>query len=76
MSVIWQTPTYPDYQWSIRGDVDARFGAGFKDRVRKALLEMNAPALLEAFPRRSFVPATNEDYQPIVDTAAAIGLLD
>lgn len=32
VSVIWQTPTYPDYNWSIRGDVDKRFGAGFADR--------------------------------------------
>jgi phosphonate transport system substrate-binding protein len=76
VSVIWQTPTYPDYQWSIRGDVDGRFGAGFKDRVKQTLLSMDRPDLLEAFPRKSFVPAGNDDYQPILDTAKAIGLLD
>ncbi len=76
VTVIWQTPTYPDYQWSIRGDVDRRFGAGFKAKVTQALLGLSAPELLEAFPRRSFVPASNDDYQPIVDTAKAIGLLD
>ena len=74
--VIWQTPTYPDYQWSIRGDVDARYGAGFKDRVASALLELKSPELLESFPRQSFVPATNADYQPIFDTAKALGLID
>ncbi len=74
--VIWQTPTYPDYQWSIRGDVDARFGAGFKDRVRQTLLDISDPALLAAFPRKSFVPASNADYQPILDTAQAIGVID
>jgi len=76
VTVIWQTPTYPDYQWSIRGDVDERFGEGFLERVREALLAIDDPALLAAFPRQSFVPASNADYQPIVDTARAIGLID
>ncbi|WP_027852346.1 putative selenate ABC transporter substrate-binding protein [Marinobacterium litorale] len=76
VSVIWTTPTYPDYQWTIRGDVDQRFGEGFKARVREALLGMDDPALLESFPRKSFVPASNSDYAPIEDTAKAIGLLD
>ncbi len=76
VNVIWQTPTYPDYQWSIRGDVDSRFGDGFKEKVREVLLGIKEPALLEAFPRASFVPASNDDYQPIVDTAKEIGLID
>jgi phosphonate transport system substrate-binding protein len=76
VTVIWQTPTYPDYQWSVRGDVDQRYGAGFKGKVRQALLDIKDKALLEAFPRRSFVPATNDDYQPILDTAKRIGLVD
>jgi phosphonate transport system substrate-binding protein len=74
--VIWTTPTYPDYQWTIRGDVDARFGAGFKDKVREALLGMDDPDLLASFPRERFVPAGNDDYAPIEATAKAIGLLD
>ena len=76
VSVIWQTPAYPDYQWSIRGDVDTRFGDGFKAKVAEALLTLDSPDLLSSFPRKSFVPATNDDYQPIVDTAKAIGLID
>lgn len=76
VKVIWASPSYPDYQWTIRGDVDARFGEGFKDKVQKALLEMTDPTLLAAFPRAGFVPATNQDYAPIRDTAVAIGLMD
>jgi phosphonate transport system substrate-binding protein len=76
VTVIWQTPAYPDYQWSIRGDIEERFGAGFKDKVRQVLLDIASPELLQSFPRHSFVPATNTDYQPIVDTATEIGLLD
>jgi phosphonate transport system substrate-binding protein len=74
--IVWRTPTYPDYNWTVRGDVDQVQGAGFTDRLRTALLEMKDPALLEAFPRGSFVPAGNGDYAPIEDTARAIGLLD
>ncbi len=76
VSVIWTTPTYPDYQWTIRNDVDQRFGADFKQLVRKTLLEMNDPDLLASFPRQSFIPASNADYAPIEDTARAIGLID
>ena len=76
VSVIWKTPTYPDYQWSIRGDVGKKFGADFKDKVTKALLGMKDPDLLSSFPRSSFVPASNADYQPILDVGKSIGLID
>ena len=76
VQVIWTSPTYPDYQWSIRGDVDSKWGAGFKQKVQKALLEMRDPKLLEAFPRSAFVPASNSDYAPIEKTAVSLGIMD
>ena len=76
VSVIWATPPYPDYQWSIRGDVDARWGAGFKEKVKTALLNMRDPDLLASFPRSGFIPASNADFQPILDTAREIKLID
>lgn len=74
--VIWQTPPYPDYNWTIRGDVDARFGAGFADRVQAALLGMDDADLLASFPRAAFIPADNALYQPIEDTARALDIID
>ncbi|WP_425071131.1 putative selenate ABC transporter substrate-binding protein [Sagittula sp. S175] len=74
--VIWQTPPYPDYNWTIRGDVDARFGEGFSDRVQAALIGMDDPELLASFPREAFIPAASADFQPIEDTAKALGLLE
>ncbi len=74
--IIWRTPNYPDYQWTIRGDVDKQFGKGFTEKVRAALIGMDDKELLEAFPRSAFVPAKNADYAPIEDTARQIGLLD
>jgi len=76
VSVIWRTPTYPDYQWSIRGDVDSKFGKGFVAKVKKALLDMKDPDLLKSFPRSAFIPAGNDDYEPIRKTAKSIGLID
>lgn len=74
--IIWTSPSYPDYQWTVRGGIEKRFGDGFKARLQRALLDMEAPELLEAFPRSAFVPADNGDYQPIEDIARAIGLLE
>lgn len=74
--VIWKSPPFPNYQWTIRGDVDARFGEGFADRVRQALLDMDDPDLLARFPRSRFVPVSNDDYGPIRDVGEVIGVLD
>jgi phosphonate transport system substrate-binding protein len=76
VSVIWKTPSYPDYQWSVRGDVDAIWGEGFTGRIQRALIDMDAPDLLAAFPRSGFIPATNDDYLPIKNVAKEIGLID
>ena len=75
VSVIWQTPKYPDYNWSIRGDADQTYGKGFTEKVTNALLEIKDPKLLEAFPREKFVKVNNKMFEPIADTAKKIGLL-
>lgn len=76
VSVVWQTPNYPNYQWSIRGDVDSRFSEGFTERVQSALLAMDDPDLLERFPRSAFIPTSNDAYRPIEETARAVGIID
>ena len=76
ISKIWTTPEYPNYNWSIRGDVESKYGAGFINKVKKALLNMKDPNLLKQFPRSSFIPATNGDYSPIVSVGKEIGLLE
>ncbi|RCV88046.1 putative selenate ABC transporter substrate-binding protein [Billgrantia montanilacus] len=76
VQVIWETPPYPDYQWTERGDIDERFGDGFTERLRQALLDMDDPDLLASFPRSGFIPAENEDYREILEVAQSLGLLD
>lgn len=36
--VLWETPTYVDYAWCARKDVDARFGAGTVAKLEKAFV--------------------------------------
>jgi phosphonate transport system substrate-binding protein len=74
VSVIWQTPTFPDYQFTIRGDVDKTFGPGFKDKVRQAILSLDDPEILGYFARSKFIAASNAEYAPIEEVAAATKL--
>lgn len=75
VQIIWTTPSYPDYQWSVRGDVDKAYGEGFTKKLTQALLNMKEQSLLDAFPRSGFIPASNELYKPIEDTAKALDLM-
>ncbi len=75
VQVIWQTPTFPDYNWSIRGDVDKTFGKGFANKVKKALIGMKDKELLASFPRKSFIEANNDMFKPVLDTAREIGII-
>src|SRR3954469_6007904 len=76
VSVIWESPPFPDYQWTIRGDVDATFGAGFPDKALAALLAIDGPAILGIFGRTKFIPAKNADYAPIEEVGKTTGLLN
>jgi phosphonate transport system substrate-binding protein len=74
VAVIWESPTFPDYQFTIRGDVDKQFGPGFKDKVRQAIVSLNDPEILGYFARSKFIPASNDEYAPIEEVAAATKL--
>ena len=75
VQVIWRTPLYPDYNWTIRGDVEKTYGKGFIKKVQQALIDITDPAILTAFPRSSFIPADNSMYKPILDTAIEVGII-
>jgi phosphonate transport system substrate-binding protein len=74
--VVWETPTFPDYQWTIRGDLEQTFGSGFKEKVRSAILDIDDPAILGIFARSKFIAAKNSDYGPIEEVAKATDLLN
>lgn len=74
--IVWRTPPFPDYNFTVRGDADQRFGAGFTAKLKAAILGITEPAILDAFPRKKFIPASNADYSPIEDVARQLNLLD
>lgn len=75
VQVIWRTPGYPDYNWTIRGSVEETYGEGFIKKVQGALLNITDPAILNAFPRAKFIAADNSMYQSILDTAIEVGII-
>ncbi len=73
--VIWKTPFYADYNWTVRPDVDADFGYGLTDRLQQTLVAIDDPALLAALPRQRLIPATNEEFEGIRQVAEALDML-
>ncbi len=76
VKIVYQTPGYPDYNFTARGDLDKQFGKGFTKKLQKAILNIEDKDILNAFPRKGFISAQNSDFQPILDTARKVGLVD
>lgn len=72
--VVWETPTYADYNFTASGKLDETFGEGFTEKLRKALLECKDPAVLKAFRRDSFVQVDNSTFQGIADVMKTVKL--
>ena len=76
VSLIWKTPEYPDYNWTIRGDVDKEFGEGFTAKVKQALLDLEDKEILGHFNRSKFINAESDMFKPIYETAKALKMMD
>jgi phosphonate transport system substrate-binding protein len=76
VSAIWETPTYPDYHFVARGDIDKTFGAGFKDKLKAVILGVEDVKLLAIFDRTKFIPTTNDTYKPIEEVGKLTGLIN
>ena len=73
--IIWQTPPYPDYNFTAHPKLEEMFGPGFTEKLKRVLIETDDPGLLAAFPRSGLIPAENDDYQMILDTAKELGFV-
>ncbi len=76
VKVIWKTPAYPDYQFTIRGDVNKDFGEGFATKVQTALIKLQDRDILDAMPRKRLIKAKSSDFDPILEVGKEIGLID
>ncbi len=76
VAVIWETPTYPDYHWVVRGDLEKPYGTGFKEKLRSVIVGIDDAKLLAIFDRSKFIPAKNDDYKAIEDVGKLTGLIN
>jgi phosphonate transport system substrate-binding protein len=72
--VLWKTPVYADYNFTIHGDLDKTFGDGFTAKLTRAWLAMTSDLTERSFSRGTMIPATNEDFARIKTTAQALKL--
>ncbi len=77
---IFRTPTYHDYHWVARPDVDERFGPGFTERLREVLLALDGDdeqqrQILELFQAERFISTEAANYERIETVARSAGLL-
>jgi len=73
---IWETPTYPDYNWTAHPELERLHGAGFTSRLQAAIVGMRDPALLEAAQRPDgFIEASNADFSSLETLARELDLL-
>ncbi len=74
---IWTTPFYADYNFTIHPDVLKAFGDDFITRAQAALVAAPAGSeALKAINREAIIPAKNEDFDGIKDTAVQMGLIE
>ena len=67
--IIWKTPTYADYNFTAHPRIEEIYGAGFTEKLQRALIGMTDPELLAAFPREALIEAKNEDFDRILELA-------
>ncbi len=77
---VWTTPTYHDYHWVAGPQVDDRFGDGFTEELREALLSLDGSTpeeedVLEAYGAEAVIPTEAADYDEIEEIGRALGLV-
>lgn len=75
VKVIWKTPFYADYNFTVHPALETIYGAGFTDKLQKALVGIEDKQLLRALPREALIPATNEEFEGIADVARELGMV-
>jgi phosphonate transport system substrate-binding protein len=75
---LWKSPGYQDYHWIAQGDLDRRFGKGFSDRLRQAILSWRPSnpqqkQILGLFGAQQFTSADPSAYRQIEQVGRQIG---
>lgn len=70
VKVLGYSKEYPQYPWAMRSNLKPEL----KERVRRAFLELDDPAILKNFKAEGFAPITDADYDIIREMGALLGL--
>ena len=77
LHVLWQTPPYPDYVWSVQAYLDG----ALQTKLRDAFLELD-PAdsrqaeILQSLRAETYFPASAADFSDLDSIANNLGLMD
>ena len=76
VEVLYITPEYYDYNWTIN-DVDAKFGAGTKDKIKDAILSIKPGdnEVMELLSVEQFIPTSRENYKMIEKVARELEII-
>ncbi len=74
--VLWTTPPYFDYNWTVRGDLDPKL----PEKIKKAFLALDYSkpehkAILDLQRTHKFIPTSPENYKSIEEAAKSAGLI-
>ena len=75
---FYVTPAYYDYNWTAQGNLDQVYGAGFTEKIRQALLDLNSQEhgeVLDLFSTEKFITTSNDNYQAIEDVARELEII-
>lgn len=75
---FWTTPDYFDYHWMVRPDVEDKYGDGFTEDIKEALLELNPEDnadIMDLFSAQKFIETNNENYATIEQVGRDLGLI-
>ena len=74
VKVIWETPDYYDYNFTIHPGVEKTFGEGFIQKVQTALVNCKDEAVLATLLREEgLIEAKNEDFNNCQEVMKKIG---
>jgi len=72
--IIWVTPGYADYNFTVHPSLDETFGPGFIDKLQAALIKCKDKEVLAVLKREEgLMEAKNEDFANIVTIAKELG---
>lgn len=77
VEVFYTTPSYYDYNWTINKDIDKKYGAGTKEKVKQTLLSMtnDQSKIMELLQTDSFIETKNDNYKEIEQVAKQLGII-